>query len=194
MVTVPVRRKRMSESSAPLHTVRGQRVILDFDLAIIYGTETRTLNQALKRNAFRFPVDFAFQLTVAESASLPRPPQPSGSQGPDSNSSQTVMSSSKHRGATYRPWAFTEHGALMAANILRSRQAVEMSVFVIRAFVRLREEFVTNATILKRLAEIDRTLLVHDSALRDLFQKLLPLLSAPPPPSKPKIGFHPGNR
>ncbi len=78
------------------------------------------------------------------------------------------MSSRKHRGATYRPWAFTEHGALMAANILRSARAREMSVFIIRAFLRMREELAANGAILKRLAEIDRTLLVHDSALRDL--------------------------
>lgn len=82
----------------------------------------------------------------------------------------------------------------MAANILHSPRAVEMSVFVIRAFVRMREELATNAAILKRLAEIDRTLLVHDTALRDLYGKLRPLLSPPPEPERPKIGFHRGNR
>lgn len=78
------------------------------------------------------------------------------------------MSSRKHRGATYRPWAFNEHGALMAANILRSDRARQMSIFVIRAFVKMREELTVIAAILKRLAEIDRTLLVHDAALRNL--------------------------
>jgi hypothetical protein len=110
------------------------------------------------------------------------------------NSSQNVMSSRKHRGAFYRPWAFTEHGALMAANILRSTRAIEMSVFVIRAFVKMREAHASNAAVLKRLAEIDRTLLVHDSGLRDLYQKLLPLLSPAPETPRLKIGFHPGNR
>jgi hypothetical protein len=81
----------------------------------------------------------------------------------------------------------------MAANILRSPRAREMSVFIIRAFLRMREELASNAAILKRLAEIDRTLLVHDSALRDLYRQLLPLLSPPPESPKPKIGFHPGN-
>ena len=103
------------------------------------------------------------------------------------------MSSRKHRGASYLPWAFTEHGALMAANILRSTRAVEMSVFVIRAFVKMREAHASNAAVLKRLAKIDQTLLVHDSTLRDLYQKLLPLLSPPPKTPRPKIGFHPGS-
>jgi hypothetical protein len=92
-------------------------------------------------------------------------------------------------GRRYRPYAFTEHGALQAANILNSANAVRMSVFVIRAFVKIREQLVTNAAILKRLAEIDKTLLVHDSALRDLYQKLLPLLSPPPEPPRRRIGF-----
>ena len=92
---------------------------------------------------------------------------------------------------TYRPWAFTEHGALMAANILRSKQAVHMSVYVIRAFVRLREALAANAAILKRLAEIDRSLLQHDAALRDIYRKLLPLLQPPDPPKR-RIGFHSG--
>jgi hypothetical protein len=99
------------------------------------------------------------------------------------------MSSRKHRGRAYRPYAFTEHGALQAANVLRSTRAVQMSVFVIRAFVKMREQLASNTIILKRLAEIDRSLLLHDSALRDLYQKLLPLLSSPPSPPKPKIGF-----
>jgi hypothetical protein len=100
------------------------------------------------------------------------------------------MSFRKHRGAAYRPWAFTEHGALMAANLLRSARARQMSVFVIRAFVRMREELATNAAILKRLAEIDRTLLVHDSALRDVYRRLRPLLAPPPHPAlRREIGF-----
>ena len=87
------------------------------------------------------------------------------------------------------PYAFTEHGAIMAANVLNSPQAVAMSVYVIRAFVQQREVLAANETILKRLAEIDKTLLLHDTALRDIYQKLLPLLQPPPDPPKPKIGF-----
>ncbi len=105
------------------------------------------------------------------------------------NWSQFATSSSRHRGVTYRPWAFTEHGAVMAANILRSDQAVQMSVFVVRAFVRLREHIAANQGILKRLAEIDRTLLEHDSALLDLYEKLLPLMQPPPDAPKRRIGF-----
>ncbi len=88
------------------------------------------------------------------------------------------------------PYAFTEHGALMAANILNSPRAIAMSVYIIRAFVKMREDLAANAAILKRLAEIDKTLLMPDLALRDIYQKLRPLLEPPPPPPKPEIGFH----
>ena len=108
----------------------------------------------------------------------------------DSNRSQFATGSQKHRDPRYRPYAFTEYGALQAANILNSANAVRMSVFVIRAYVKIREQLATNAAILKRLAEIDKTLLVHDSTLRDLYQKLLPLLSPPPEPPRRRIGFH----
>ncbi len=87
------------------------------------------------------------------------------------------------------PYAFTEHGAIMVANVLSSQQAVAMGVFIVRAFVQQRDAIAANDAILKRLAEIDKTLLVHDKALRDIYQKLLPLLQPPPEPPKPKIGF-----
>jgi len=89
-----------------------------------------------------------------------------------------------------RPYAFTEHGAFMAAHVLRSPEAVKMSVFIVRAFVRQREALAGNDAILRRLAEIDKTLLLHDRGLRDLYQKLLPLLQAPPDPPKRELGFH----
>ncbi len=157
-------------------TVRGRRVILDADLARVYGVATKALNQAVKRNSERFPEDFAFQLE----------------QGDIQNRSQIVTGSQKHRDPMIRAWVFTEHGALMAANLLRSEQAVRMSVYVIRAFVRLREEIAANEAILRRLAEIDRTLLQHDAALRDIYRKLLPLLPPPPDPPKRRIGFQTG--
>ena len=90
------------------------------------------------------------------------------------------------------PWAFTEHGAIMAATVLNSPQAVSMSVYVGRAFIRMREQLVANTAILKRLAEIDKTLLQHDAALRDIYHKLLPLLQPPPDPPKRRIGFTTG--
>ncbi len=179
--------------------LRGQKIILDADLAELYGVPTYRFNEAFKRNRERFPDDFAFQLTVEEFAVLRAPnssqiamssPQPAENEGGVPNWSQFVTSSKKHRGAAYRPWAFTEHGALMAANILRSEQAVEMSVFVIRAFVRAREQLAANAAILKRLAEIDKTLLEHDSGLRTIWTKLQPLLAPPPEAPKRRIGYN----
>ncbi len=175
-------------------TIRGQRVILDADLARLYDLPTYRFNEAFKRNRKRFPDDFAFQLTKAEYANLrsqivTSSSEPADSQGDIPNSSQIAMSSSLHRGAAYRPWAFTEHGALMAANILRSKRAVEMSIFVVRAFVRLREQIAANAAILKRLAEIDKTLLEHDHALGTIWHKLQPLLQPPPDPPKRRLGF-----
>lgn len=180
-----------------IFTVSGHRVMLDADLARLYGVTTKRFNEACKRNRERFPEDFAFQLTGAEFASLRSQFATSSGQGIDPklnipNRSQIATGSQRHRDPRFRPWAFTEHGALMAANLLRSERAVQMSVFVIRTFVRMREQIAANATILKRLAEIDRTLLQHDSALRDIYRKLLPLLQpppAPPTPSKRRIGF-----
>src|SRR5215471_14247918 len=143
-----------SESFVPIEqidgmirTVRGVRVMLDYDLAKIYGVPTFRFNEAIKRNRHRFPADFMFQLTRAEFDSL----KSQIAMSKVGNSSQFAMSSGKHRGAAYLPYAFTEHGALQAANILRSPRAVQMSVFVIRAFVKMREQLATNAVILKRL-------------------------------------------
>jgi hypothetical protein len=158
----------------------------------LYGVDTFRFNEAFKRNRRRFPADFAFQLTSAEFDTLRSQIVTSNPQAADSlwhNSSQFAMSS--QRGHRYVPWAFTEHGALMAANILRSERAVQMSVFLVRAFVRLREEVATNTGVLARLAEIDRKLLQHDVALLDLYQKLEPLLQPPADPPKRRIGFHP---
>ena len=161
---------------APLiRSIRDRRVILDTDLAVLYGVQTRALVQAVKRNADRFPEDFLFQLSPTEAAAL---------------RSQIVISKTGRGGRRYPPYAFTEHGALMAANILNSPRAVAMSVYVIRAFVKMREDLAANAAILRRLAEIDKTLLVHDVALREILQKLRPLLEPPPAPPRPEIGFH----
>jgi hypothetical protein len=162
----------------PIITVRGQRVLLDSDLAALYEVPTKVFNQAVKRNLSRFPEDFSFALSGEEWLHL---------------RSQIVTSSLSHGGRRYAPRVVTEHGALMAASILNSDRAVAMSVYVIRAFIEIREQLAANQTILKRLAEIDNTLLVHDASLRDIYQKLRPLLTAPPaPPSSPKreMGFH----
>ena len=179
--------------------VRGQRVILDADLARLYGVSTKRFNEAFRRNQKRFPDDFAFQLSAAEFNILrsraasqlfdPQTESPNWSQFATSSKLQFATRLGRHRGAAYRPWAFAEHGALMAANVIRSQAAIRMSVFVVRAFVRLREQAVAHAVILKRLADIDQPLLQHDSVLRDLYRKLQPLLAPSPLPAKRRIGF-----
>ena len=172
--------------------MRGQRVILDADLARLYGVTTKRFNEAFKRNRPRFPEDFAFRLTPAEFSNLRSQFATSRLQDIDfiyKKDNRAQFATSSHGGKRYLPWAFTEHGALMAANILRSAHAVQMSVFVIRAFVRLREQVAANTAIIKRLAEIDKSLLQHDTALRDIYQKLLPLLQPAPEPRRRRIGF-----
>lgn len=160
----------------PIHTVRDQRVVLDSDLAAPYGVSTTVFNQAVKRNQKRFPDDFSFVVSREEFLILV---------------SQSVIPRSRHGGRSTPPRFFTEHGALMAASVLNSDRAISMSVYVIRAFVEIREQIAANATILKRLAEIDNTLLIHDASLRDIYKKLLPLLTPPPAPARKQIGFHP---
>ncbi len=162
-----------------IHSVRGERILLDSDLAEIYGVQTRVLNQAVRRNRDRFPPDFMFQLTQDEAEALRR-----------LRSQNVILKLGRGQHRKYLPYAFTEHGALMVANILNRPRAVAMSVYVIRAFVKMREELAANAAILRRLAEIDKTLLVHDATLREILQKLRPLLEPPPQPPKPEIGFH----
>jgi hypothetical protein len=168
-------------------TVRGERVILSADLAELYGVSAKALNQAMRRNADRFPADFVFQLRKEEFVDLK-------SQNVISSDGRAVLRSQivtlkRGQHAKFPPHAFSEHGAIMAATVLNSREAVAMSVYVVRAFVQMRVHIAANATILKRLAEIDKTLLRHDTALRDVYQKLLPLLQPPPLPPKRRIGF-----
>jgi hypothetical protein len=187
-------------------TIRDQKVVLDSDLAAVYGVTTKRLNEQFRRNRKRFPEDFAFQLTADEFESLrsqiaalnqsetiaanrSRSATASGDLQPMAAQTATLKSGrGEHR--KYRLWAFTEHGALQAANILRSDRAIAMSVYVIRAFIEQREKLAANAAILKRLAEIDKTLLEHDTALREIYQKLLPLIAPPPEPRRRQIGFH----
>ena len=166
--------------------------MLDVDLARLYGVTTTRFNEAFKRNRGRFPEDFGFQLSSGDLANLRSQFVTSSSQPADTqeeNKNWSQLAAGAHGGRRHRPWVFTEHGALMVANVLRSEEAVRMGVFVVRAFVRMREQIAANAAILKRLAEIDKALLQHDSALRDVYNKLLPLLQPPPAPPKRRIGF-----
>ncbi|HKP04195.1 MAG TPA: ORF6N domain-containing protein [Chthoniobacterales bacterium] len=176
-----------------IREIRGVRVIIDADLAALYGVPTKRLNEQFRRNRHRFPADFAFQLTSEEAVSLRSQIATGSSQTIDPQgrmrSRSQIATLKRGQNIKYRPYAFTEHGALQAANILNSKRAVRMSVFVIRAFVKMRDELSTNATIVKRLAQIDNTLFLHDAALRDLFQKLRPLLAPPPEPPRKQIGF-----
>ena len=162
-------------------TFRDQKVILDADLARIYGVATKVLNQAVKRNADRFPPDFLFTLSPQEVADM-------RSQIVTGSRSQSVTLKRGHN-IKYLPYAFTEHGAIMAATVLNCPQAVEMSVFVVRAFIKMREQLLATTTLAKRLAEVEKLLLTHDSALRDLYQKIRPLLLPPPEQERKAIGF-----
>ena len=162
-----------------LFEVRGLAVVLDSDLAAVYGVETGHFNRAMKRNADRFPADFAVQLTREEWSSL-------------RCQIGTLESFGRGRHRKYLPHVFTEHGAIMAATILDSARAVAMSVYVVRAFIRLRNELLASVTLEKRLAHIENTLLTHDAALRDVYDKLRPLLLPPPEPSRRRIGFQVG--
>jgi hypothetical protein len=156
-----------------IFVLRGQRVILDTDLAELYGVEVRHLNQQAKRNAKRFPPAFRFQVSAREMAIL---------------KSQNVISSKGHGGARYRPYAFTEHGAIMAATVLSSERAIEMSVFVVLAFVRMRRAIVGNRHILTKLAELEHRLESHDADIQDLMNAIRELMS-PEEPNRRRIGF-----
>ena len=155
---------------------RGQAVVLDSDLARIYRVSTGNFNKAVKRNLARFPEDFSFELTKKEFESL----------------IFQIGISNRRGGRRKLPRVFTEHGAIMAATILNSPRAAAMSVYVVRAFVRLRNELLASTVLEKRLADIEKTLLAHDAALRDVFEKVRPLLLPTPIPPKRQSGFRPG--
>jgi len=171
-------------------TVRGQKVMLDCDLARIYGVPTKRLNEQVKRNAVRFPADFAFQLTPENVAGL-------RSQSATSNETgiRPRLATGPRGGRRYLPYAFTEHGAIMAATVLNSPQAVTMSVFVVRAFVRMRSMLLDQADLAGKLGELEKRLTerldVHEHVITDIIQQIMRLLNPPPPPSRlrRKIGF-----
>ncbi len=163
-----------------IYEIRGQKVMLDADLAEVYGVETRVLVQAVKRNSRRFPVDFIFQLSEPEWDSL---------------RSQIVISKGKG-GRRYRPHVFTEHGAIMAAMVLNSPQAVQMSVFVVRAFLKMRTVLSETRELARRLAALEKELKerlgVHEAAIVTILQRVMDIIDPPSLPAPPKkdIGFH----
>jgi ORF6N domain len=154
--------------------LRGQRVLLDAELASLYGVTTKRLNEQVKRNAARFPEDFMFRLTRAETEAL--------------NRSQIATGSQKHRDPRFPPYVFTEHGAIMAATILSSSRAVEMSVYVVRAFVHLRELLASNTALARKLNELEGKLKNHYEAITAILSAIRELMNPPPPKRRP-IGF-----
>ncbi|MBN1283062.1 MAG: ORF6N domain-containing protein [Proteobacteria bacterium] len=152
--------------------IRGQRVMIDADLAYLYGVSTKRLNEQVKRNHGRFPPDFMFKLTNEEWAELV--------------ANCDRFKNLKH--STSLPTVFTEHGAVMLANILRSKRAVDMSVYVVRAFIRLREAMAWNKELAKKIDEIEQRMDIHDKAITSLFNAIKKMIALPPPKKK-KIGF-----
>jgi ORF6N domain len=154
--------------------LRGQRVLLDAELATLYGVTTKRLNEQVKRNAARFPEDFMFRLTRTETEAL--------------NRSQIATGSQKHRDPRFPPYVFTEHGAIMAATILSSPRAIEMSVYVVRAFVHLRELLASNTALARKLNELEGKLKNHDEAITAILSAIRELMN-PPAPKRRGIGF-----
>ena len=156
-----------------IQTVRGLRVILDSDLAQLYGVELKRLNEQVKRNVERFPDDFVLQLTAEEASRL---------------RSQIATSNPSRGGRRYLPYAFTEYGAIMAASVLNSERAVEMSIFVVRAFVRMREALAANQEILAKLDELESRVENHDANIQVLIETIRELME-PLPATGRQIGF-----
>jgi hypothetical protein len=164
----------IGEVAQRITVVRGQRVLLDADLARFYGETTKRLNQQVNRNRARFPEDFMFQLTDEEFANLRL---------------QSATSSSSHGGRRYAPLAFTEHGAIMAAMVLNSERATALSVYVVRAFVELRGLVSTNKELAGKVHSLERKVSVHERSIGQLADAMAELLAAPVPPPKRPIGF-----
>ncbi len=180
-----------------IYEVRGERVMLDSHLALIYGVETKALNRAVKRNRNRFPKDFVFQLSEDEWKNLR---YQIGTSSSDSKPLryQIGTTSLRHGGRRSRPYAFTEHGAIMAANVLNSARAVQMSVFVVRAFLKMRALLGDKRDLAQKLAalekELKKRLDVHEAVIVTILQRVMDIIDPPglpSPPPKPRIGFTP---
>ena len=180
-----------------IRTIRGTRVMLDRDLAKIYGVPTKAFNQAVKRNRQRFPEDFMFRLTQEEAKALraSRSQTVTSSRPTDPLRSQSVTSNQRG-GPRYLPYAFTEYGALMAANILNSARAVQMSIFVVRAFAKMREALRGTPELARKLAALEKKLTarldVHEAAIVQILREVMQILNPPlePEPPRRRIGFH----
>ena len=182
----------VNQPEGKIFTVRGQRVMIDYDLAELYGTETRTLKQAVKRNIERFPNSFMFQLTKEEavdirsqSVILNKPASEAGEPR-----SQSVILKGKGHNIKYLPSAFTEHGVLMLANVLKSERAISVSIHIIEAFVRLKQVVISHVDLEKKIAEIEAKLSGHDEQFKIFQELVLPLLDLNISRGR-KIGFNP---
>jgi hypothetical protein len=154
-----------------IRILRGQKVLLDADLALLYGVETRRLNEQVRRNRERFPADFMFQLTANEFADL-----------------KSQFATSSWGGRRKLPYAFTEHGTIMAATVLNSVRALEMSIYIVRVFVQLRELLASNKELTAKLDELEHRVGAHDRVIVDLVNAIRELMQAPEPEARP-IGF-----
>lgn len=172
-MTTPESPITMETLSHRIYGIRGLKVMLDADLAELYGVTTKRFNEQVKRNLARFPPDFMFQLEEEEYAAL---------------RSQFATSNSGRGGRRYLPYAFAEHGAIMAATVLNSAKAIEMSVFVVRAFVRLREMLLAHQELAEKLDALERTVSTHDQAIAGLINAIRELMQSPRPQNRP-IGF-----
>ena len=173
-------REPSSDIESLILTLRGQKVILDADLAAIYGVPTKRLNEQVRRNAKRFPSDFLFRLRPQEVA----------------RSRSQFATLKRGQNIKYVPYAFTEQGAIMAANVLNSSEAVRMSVYVVRAFIKMRELLGGTKELARQLAQLEAELKsrldVHETAIVDVLQRIMQLLDPPPEPELPRrqMGFH----
>jgi len=174
--------KRQSSDVASIderiHTIRGQKVLLDSDLASLYGVSTKVLLQAVRRNHDRFPDDFLFHLSDQELRNL-------------RSQFVTSTSDSKHGGRRYRTYAFTEQGVAMLSSVLRSSAAIAVNIEIMRAFVRLRRASVVSEKIMGVVAELAQRVDVHDAAIKSLIESIRQLVEPPAPPRKRPIGFVP---
>lgn len=201
---------RVDQIEPCIFLMRGERVMLDADLAALYGTTTKAFNQAVKRNLDRFPADFMFRLTAEEVEAMrsqtvttsvsSRPTRSQDATGDlrsqivTSSDLSTAMRSqsvtASKRNIRYLPYAFTEHGALMAASVLNTPRAIDVSVYVVRAVVKLRALLSTHKELAGKLAELERKVASHDTAIQSLVSAIRRLTEPSPAPPRPQIGFH----
>jgi hypothetical protein len=173
MVSYKIKTAPVQRIEDMIYLIRGQRVMLDFDLARIYGVKLKRLNEQVRRNSGRFPRDFAFQLTLQEFVNM-----------------RSQIATASKRNIRYLPWVFTEHGALMLASVLNSQTAVEASVHVVRAFVLMREQLAAHKELAQKLSDLENRVSGHDEAITNLFEAIRQLIEPRLPEDRREIGFH----